>query len=126
MRRIFSDRRAFLALAGRIGLVAALGLAGASVGPAPARADALDSFRADGTIAERFDGYLELRDSGAPAAARSLVTDVNAQRRALYEKRAGEMNVPASEVGKIFAPKIFDSAPSGTFFLQPGGGYVRK
>lgn len=126
MRQISSDRRAFLASAGRFGLAAALGLAGMIAVPTPAQADALDSFRADGTIAERFDGYVELRASGAPAAARSLVADVNAQRRDLYQKRAAEMNVPASEVGKIFAAKIFESAPSGTYFLQPGGGYVRK
>ncbi len=126
MRQISSDRRAFLALAGRLGLAAALGLAGMLSSPSPARASTLDSYRADGTIAERFDGYVELRGSGAPAAARALVADVNAQRRDLYEKRGAEMNVPASEVGKIFAPKIFDSAPSGTYFLQPGGGYVRK
>ena len=36
--------------------------------PGPARADArLDAYRANGVIAERFDGYVEIRDSNAIA-----------------------------------------------------------
>ena len=95
--------------------------------PGPAWAGAkLDAFRADGVIAERYDGYVEIRDSNATSEARDLVADVNAKRRALYGKRAGESNVPVEEVGKIFANKIADTAPSGTYFLQPGGGYVQN
>lgn len=92
-----------------------------------AAADArLDSYRASGVIAERFDGYVEIRDSGAPADARALVDEVNAKRRALYARRAQESNVPVEEVGKVFATQIVNSAPPGTYFRQQGGGYVRK
>jgi len=57
----------------------------------PARAGApLDTYRADGVIAERFDGYVEIRASDAPGEARALVADVNARRRALYTQRADE------------------------------------
>ncbi len=95
--------------------------------PGPARADArLDAYRADGVIAERFDGYVEIRDSNAPGEARALVADVNAKRRALYTQRADESNVPVAEVGKVFANKIVETAPSGTYFRRPGGDYVRR
>jgi len=95
--------------------------------PGSARADArLDAYRADGVIAERFDGYVEIRDSGAPNEARTLAENVNAKRRALYEQRASESNVPVGEVGKVFANKIVNTAPPGTYFRQSSGGYVRK
>jgi uncharacterized protein YdbL (DUF1318 family) len=95
--------------------------------PGPARADAqLDAYRANGVIAERFDGYVEIRDSNAPSEARALVADVNAKRRALYNQRASGSNVPVEEVGKVFANKIVETAPSGTYFRQPSGGYIRK
>jgi hypothetical protein len=94
-------------------------------GPAWAGAN-LDAYRADGVIAERYDGYVEIRDSNAPSEARSLVADVNAKRRALYTQRADESNVPVEEVGKVFANKIAETAPSGTYFRRPDGGYVRR
>ena len=95
--------------------------------PDPARADArLDAYRADGVIAERFDGYVEIRDSNAPSEAHALVADVNAKRRALYSQRADESNVPVEDVGKVFANRIAETAPSGTYFRRPGGDYVRR
>ena len=77
-------------------------------------------------IAERFDGYVEIRDSNAPSEARAVVEDVNAKRRALYNQRASESDVPVAEVGKVFANKIVDTAPPGTYFRRASGGYVRK
>ena len=110
-------------------LLIALTVAFAALHAAPdsARADArLDAFRANGVIAERFDGYVEIRDSNAPSEARAVVEDVNARRRALYNQRASESDVPVAEVGKVFANKIVDTAPPGTYFRRASGGYVRK
>ncbi len=108
-------------------LALTVALAALYAAPDPARADArLDAYRANGVIAERFDGYVEIRDSNAPSEARALVSDVNAKRRALYTQRANESNVPVAEVGKVFANKIAGTAPPGTYFLQPGGGYVQN
>jgi uncharacterized protein YdbL (DUF1318 family) len=96
-------------------------------GIASAQADALDTYRSNGTIAERYDGYLELRGSGAPADAKSLVSSVNSKRKALYEKRAREQNVPVSAVGALFAGKIAEQgAPSGTYFRMQDGSYKRN
>lgn len=87
----------------------------------------LDQYRKDGVIAERYDGYLELRGAGAPAGAVNLVRDVNEQRREIYEKRAKEENVPVEAVGKLFAKKLAEQgAPAGTYFKMPDGTYQRK
>ncbi|HUS53985.1 MAG TPA: YdbL family protein [Thermohalobaculum sp.] len=108
-------------------IVLAVAAAALCAAPGPARADEqLDAYRASGVIAERFDGYVEVRDANAPSEARALVADVNAKRRALYDQRASGSNVPVAEVGKVFANKIVETAPPGTYFRQPSGSYVRK
>ncbi|MGM0584382.1 MAG: YdbL family protein [Pseudomonadota bacterium] len=86
----------------------------------------LDAYRMSGAVAERHDGYVEVRDASAAPDAGGLVREVNAERRALYEKRARETDVPVEEVGKLFATKIVERAPPGTYFRQPDGSYIRK
>ena len=110
-------------------IFAVLAIAFAPLWPAPAAAqdrNALDAYRISGVIAERYDGYVEVRGDDAPAGVRALVAEVNARRRALYVQRAEESDVSVEEVGKLFATKIVDAAPPGTYFRQPGGNYVRK
>ncbi len=104
-------------------IVALAVMAGSASGAAAA--SKLDQYRADGVIAERYDGYLEMRGSG-PGDAASLVRQVNDERRAIYEKRAREQNVPVSAVGILFAKKIVESAPRGTYFKLQDGSYQRK
>lgn len=94
--------------------------------PLAAAAQSLDAYRAQGVIAERFDGYVEVRADDAPAEARRLVQEVNAQRRELYQERARSQGVPAEEVGKVYAETIMERAPAGTYFRMPGGHYVRR
>ncbi len=113
-----SPRRAFTALIAVLVLAFAL--------PGAALAQSLDSYRAEGVIAERFDGLVELRADNAPAAARQIVEDVNQKRRQIYESRAQEQGVPSEEVGKVYAKEILQKAPPGTYFKQPNGSYVRK
>ena len=88
--------------------------------------DKLDQYRMDGVIAERYDGYTETKGA-APSDAAALVQDVNRQRRAIYEKRAEERNVPVSVVGTLFAKKIAEKgAPRGTYFKMKNGTYKQK
>ena len=123
----FSEPRPVMHALPRFLAVLAVTLAAlwAAAGPASAQ-QALDAYRASGVIAERFDGYVEVRAGDAPADARALVDSVNAQRRQIYAKRAQETNVPIEEVGKLYATKITETAPPGTYFRQPNGNYVRK
>lgn len=116
---VFTKRVARLAGA----LIASVFLSLGAVGAASA--DALDDYRAQGVIAERFDGYIEIR-SGGDAAARALVDDVNARRREVYRQRAQQQNVSPADVGRVYAGQILQNAPSGTFFREENGGYRQK
>lgn len=100
-------------------------LAGIFAAP-PAIAQSLDALRKSGVVGERYDGYLVLRQANAPADVRSLVTQVNAKRKKIYEERAKQQNVPADQVGQVYAKEIFQSAPSGTWFLGADGRWVKK
>lgn len=93
---------------------------------APASAADLDSYRAQGVIAERFDGYVELKDSAGPADAKAVVDQVNAKRSDIYKERSASQKVPIEDVAKIYAGQIFNEAPSGTYFRKADGSYVKK
>ncbi len=107
-------------------LAALAGTAALALAPAGARAGSLDSYRAEGVIAERYDGLVELRSSSAPAEAKRIVERVNAKRRDIYRKRAESQGVSPEAVAKVYAKQIWKDAPDGTYLKKPGGGYVRK
>jgi uncharacterized protein YdbL (DUF1318 family) len=94
-------------------------------GGALAQGRALDAPRAQGQVAERYDGYAMVRGN-VPASVRNLVNRVNAERRAVYQRQAKSRNVPVDAVGKIYAKEIFANAPRGTWFLQQSGKWTRK
>lgn len=96
------------------------------LGGVSAQAKPLDAPRAAGQIGERYDGYVVLRDKNAPQSVKNLVAQTNAQRKALYEKRAKEDKVPVSAIGKIYAEQIIKSAPKGTYFLDSSGKWTRR
>ena len=100
-------------------------LAVVSVG-AFAQSRALDAPRSAGTVGERYDGYAVVRDPAQAASLASLVEEVNAERRQLYAQRAAADGVPIDQIGRIYAGEILKSAPSGTWFLQESGQWVRK
>ncbi len=92
----------------------------------PATAQSLDELRAQGIIAERYDGLVEVRVEDPPARAKQVVERVNAERRKIYRKRAESEGVPVDEVGKIYAQQVLKKAPEGTYFRKPDGTYARK
>lgn len=108
------------------GILALALLIFAGVPQGMAQGKPLDAPRAAGTIGERFDGYVVLRDSNAPQSIKDLVAQTNAQRKALYEKRAKEDNAPVGEIGKIYAQQIMKSAPAGTYFLDASGKWTQR
>ena len=88
----------------------------------PAGAQSLDGLRSSGAVGERFDGYLVARD----ASAAGFVSQVNAQRKKIYQERATAQGVPVDQVGRVYAEKIFNDAPAGTWIQKPDGSWVRK
>jgi len=122
---MYSSRRYFTRFA-LFGLLALL--LSAFAASAPARADdaQLNSLRAQGVIAERFDGYVMVKDNSTGATAQSVVDRVNAERRAIYEARAKAQGVTANEVGQVYAGQIIQKAPKGTWFLAADGSWTQK
>ncbi len=104
--------------------LAALLLAGLTF---PAGAEpSLDALRAEGVIAERYDGLVEIRVDDPPAGAKAVVEEINAKRREIYRERAEKQGVSQEAVGKVYAKQIVERAPEGTYFKQPDGSYVQK
>ncbi len=106
------------------GLALAVSLLLAVVAPA-AFAQSLDELRASGAIGERYDGYLVVRDAKA-AGATSVVNEVNAKRKSLYEQRAASEGVSPEDVGRVYAAQIMKQAPGGTWFLDANGNWQLK
>ncbi len=109
-------------------LLAALFLVGSfGATSLPAHADALDDARATGQVGERADGYVALVNSGVSADIKTLVDDVNAKRRAAYQKIAAEKSVPAEQIGAITAEKIIrEILKPGMYYMDAGGSWKQK
>lgn len=85
-------------------LVAAIAL----VLAAPAYALDLHSARASGVVAETSEGYIKAVKPSAEVDA--LVSEVNAKRRAEYERISKQNGQPVDVVGKLAAPQIMKNA----------------
>ncbi len=70
----------------------------------PAYALDLHSARSSGLVAETSAGYIKAVKSSAEVDA--LVKEVNAKRRAEYERISKENGQPVDVVGKLAAPQI--------------------
>jgi len=89
---------------------------------APATAQSLDDLRASGAVGERFDGLAVARD----ASAADAVTGINAKRTKIYAERAAAQGVSAEDVGKVYAQKILEKAPAGTWIQAPDDSWTQK
>jgi uncharacterized protein YdbL (DUF1318 family) len=93
----------------------------------PAHADAFDDARAAGLVGERADGYAAVVDPSAPANVKALVNDINAKRRAAYQKIAGEKGVPIEQIGAITAEKIIrEILQPGMYYMDASGTWKQK
>ncbi len=78
---------------------------------APAYALDLRSARTQGLVAETPEGYVKAVDGSSEVKA--LVSEVNAKRRAEYERISKENGQPVDVVGKLAAPEIAKSVAAG-------------
>ena len=81
--------------------------------------------RAAGQVGERYDGYAVVRGA-APADVQALVAQVNTRRRTWYEQKAAEQKAPVEAVARIYAEKIWEHVPVGTWLLRENGQWVQK
>lgn len=108
-----------------LALLGFLALALVPAANAQSQARLLDGPRAAGLVGERFDGFAVARTT-VPADVAALIEKVNAERRAIYAKRAQTDNVPVEAIGKIYAGEIIKNAPAGTWVLEEGGKWTQR
>lgn len=77
----------------------------------PALALDLHAARASGQVAETSEGYIKAVKSSAEVEA--LVSEVNAKRRAEYERISKQNGQPVDVVGKLAAPQIAKGIAEG-------------
>ena len=90
----------------------------------PAMALELSQARSGGLVGEKLDGYVAV--IGSDAQAQELVNEINARRRAEYQKISAENKQPVSVVGKLAAEQIISGLPAGSYYQGADGSWKRK
>lgn len=85
----------------------------------------LDQAKSDGLVGERADGYLGLVVQKAPADVVQLVNDINAKRKAEYQRIAEANKLSLDEVQALAGKKTIAKTRTGDWILV-NGGWQRK
>jgi len=94
---------------------------------APAAADVtIDQAKARGWIGERIDGYLGVVDPKAPAEAKALVENINAERRAKYAEIARRTGASGEAVAARAGAKLVERTPPGQYYLGADGRWHQR
>ncbi|MEM9668210.1 MAG: YdbL family protein [Pseudomonadota bacterium] len=86
----------------------------------------IDTAKVEGEVGERPDGYLGLVDGSVEPAVRRRVDEINARRRALYERLAREKGATVEQVGFLTGEKQIAGTPSGQYYMATNGRWVKK
>ncbi len=85
----------------------------------------LNQAKAAGWVGEKIDGYLGMVRPGAPADIEKMVAAINGKRQAEYQKIATKNGVAVSQVARLTAAKVIQSAASGTYVQNSEGQWVK-
>jgi uncharacterized protein YdbL (DUF1318 family) len=100
-----------------------------ALGPVKARMEkrlsAVDAMKDRGVVGEGNRGLLEVR-AGATAADERIVSEENADRRAVYAAIAAQTGESAETVAAKRAARIAASARSGHWVQDAAGGWSRR
>lgn len=109
-------------------LLIALAVAFAAVLAAPeasAGDPQIDAAKSQGVVGERIDGYLGIVGS-ADASLRRKVQEVNAKRRALYDRLASNTGTSPAQVARVTGEKQIAAARSGEYIMDQTGRWTRR
>ncbi|MFO0389294.1 MAG: YdbL family protein [Alphaproteobacteria bacterium] len=85
----------------------------------PAMALGLADARKQGMVGEKTDGYVAaIKASGD---VNSLVSEVNAKRKAEYTRISKENGQPVDVVAKLASPQIIEGLPAGSLYQGSDG-----
>jgi uncharacterized protein YdbL (DUF1318 family) len=91
-----------------------------------ALASPLTKPKADGLIGEQANGYIGLVKQSAPADIKSLVRDVNAKRKAGYQKIAAKQGTSLSDVEKVGGNTAIEKTLRGNYIRSANGSWRKK
>ncbi len=89
----------------------------------PAWALSLEEARTSGALGETLEGYVSVLQPSAEA--QQLAADVNAKRKAEYQRISKENGQPVDVVAKLAAAQIIQKLPAGSRY-QAASGWVQK
>ncbi len=108
-----------------IGILLALSVSFAA--PSASAADPqIDAAISQGIVGEKVDGFLGLVKGSAPADIERKVNEINAKRRALYQQLASETGTTLQQVGVVTGEKQIEKLPSGAYYMNTSGQWVKK
>jgi len=85
----------------------------------------LDEAQNKGLLGENASGYLEMTPRGN-AEAKTLMTDINAQRKTKYQSIADKQKTELKSIEKIAGEKIINKLNTGEFFKDSDGQWHKK
>lgn len=86
----------------------------------------LDAAKQQGLVGEQADGYLGIVTPSPSSEVTALVEEVNAKRRAQYQRIATQNGIALADVEALAGQKTIDKTPSGYYVKPPGSGWRKK
>lgn len=82
--------------------------------------------KANGLIGEQANGYIGLVANNVPADIKKLVKDVNAKRKAGYQKIAAKQGTNLAEVERVGGNTAIDKTLRGNYIRDASGAWRKK
>ena len=82
--------------------------------------------KADGLIGEQANGYIGLVRQDVPADIKRLVNDVNAKRKAGYQKIAAKQGTSLADVERVGGNTAIEKTLSGNYIRDASGTWRKK
>ena len=82
--------------------------------------------KADGLIGEQANGYIGLVRQDVPSDIRKLVNDVNAKRKAGYQKIATKQGTSLKDVERVGGNTAIEKTLRGNFVRDASGAWRKK
>jgi uncharacterized protein YdbL (DUF1318 family) len=86
----------------------------------------IDSAKARGLVGEANTGYLAAIEQPASAEVRALIQDVNAKRKAEFERTANSTGATLQQVAFRFYELAVQRTAPGHYYQDQGGRWVKK
>lgn len=94
--------------------------------PLAAAAVTLEDAKRDGLVGETWKGYLGAVKAGPSSEIKALVDEVNAKRRAEYERIAEKNAINVEDVELVAGKKAIERTGAGQYIKMQGGAWRTK